>query len=132
MTSTAADISSTLLDWYDEHARDLPWRNPPGAPSPQDSDWPYRVWLSEVMLQQTTVAAVKPYFERFTDRWPSFEALAAAGDDEIMAAWAGLGYYSRARNLAKCAREVAARGGFPRRKQNCANCRASGHIPPQQ
>ena len=114
MTSTAADISSTLLDWYDRHARDLPWRNPPGAPLPEDSAWPYRVWLSEVMLQQTTVAAVKPYFAKFTGRWPTVEALAAAADEEIMAAWAGLGYYSRARNLAKCAREVAARGGFPR------------------
>lgn len=113
MTSTTAEISSTLLDWYDEHARALPWRIPPGAPLPQDASWPYRVWLSEVMLQQTTVAAVKPYFEKFTRIWPDIEGLAAASDDEIMAAWAGLGYYSRARNLAKCAREVAARGGFP-------------------
>ena len=80
---------------------------------PNDPAWPYRVWLSEVMLQQTTVAAVKPYFESFTTRWPTVEALAAAGEDEVMAAWAGLGYYSRARNLVKCAREVALRGGFP-------------------
>ena len=113
MTSTAADISSTLLDWYDAHARELPWRNPPGAPVPEDPSWPYRVWLSEVMLQQTTVAAVKPYFEKFLRIWPSVEDLASASDDEVMAAWAGLGYYSRARNLVKCAREVAARGGFP-------------------
>ncbi len=82
----------------------------PGAPLPDD----YRVWLSEVMLQQTTVAAVIPYFERFTARWPSVEALAVADDAEVMAAWAGLGYYARARNLLVCARTVAARGGaFP-------------------
>nr|WP_281501156.1 A/G-specific adenine glycosylase [Erythrobacter sp. F6033] len=102
-----------MLGWYDVHARALPWRNPPGEPVPNDPAWPYRVWLSEVMLQQTTVAAVKPYFEKFTQRWPDAHALAAASDDEIMAAWAGLGYYSRARNLAKCAREVASLGGFP-------------------
>lgn len=74
---------------------------------------PYRIWLSEVMLQQTTVAAVKPYFEKFTNRWPTVQALAAADDADIMAEWAGLGYYSRARNLVACAREVARRGGFP-------------------
>ena len=105
----AATVSEHLLDWYDAHARDLPWRAPPGTPPPD----PYRVWLSEVMLQQTTVAAVKPYFEAFTRRWPDVAALAAAPEDDVMAAWAGLGYYSRARNLVKCARAVAARGGFP-------------------
>ncbi|XUU59776.1 A/G-specific adenine glycosylase [Erythrobacter sp. HA6-11] len=110
----AATVSENLLHWYDQHARDLPWRNPPGLPVPDDPDWPYRVWLSEVMLQQTTVAAVKPYFAKFVETWPSVEALAAADDAEIMSAWAGLGYYSRARNLAKCAREVAAMGRFPR------------------
>lgn len=108
-----ASISDHLLAWYDRHARDLPWRLPPGSPLPDDPAWPYRVWLSEVMLQQTTVAAVKPYFEKFTATWPTVEALAAAPDDAVMAAWAGLGYYSRARNLLKCAREVAASGGFP-------------------
>ncbi len=108
-----ASISQSLLHWYDAHARALPWRNPPGMPPPNDPAWPYRVWLSEVMLQQTTVAAVKPYFEKFTQVWPTVFDLAKASDEEIMAAWAGLGYYSRARNLAKCAREVAARGGFP-------------------
>lgn len=107
--SATATISDLLLDWYDRHARDLPWRARPGAPPPD----PYRVWLSEVMLQQTTVAAVKPYFERFTTRWPSVEALAAAPEEEVMAAWAGLGYYSRARNLVKAARAVSERGGFP-------------------
>ncbi|MEM6477084.1 MAG: A/G-specific adenine glycosylase [Pseudomonadota bacterium] len=108
-----ATISDTLLDWYDAHARELPWRNPPGAPRPSDPAWPYRVWLSEIMLQQTTVAAVKPYFAKFTEIWPTVQDLAAASDEDVMAAWAGLGYYSRARNLVKCAREVAARGGFP-------------------
>lgn len=108
-----ASISDILLDWYDRHARTLPWRNPPGAARPDDPAWPYRVWLSEVMLQQTTVAAVKPYFAKFTATWPSVSDLALASDDEIMAAWAGLGYYSRARNLARCAREVAAIGAFP-------------------
>ena len=105
----AATVSETLLAWYDRHARDLPWRARPGAAPPD----PYRVWLSEVMLQQTTVAAVKPYFAAFTARWPDVEALAAAPEDDVMAAWAGLGYYSRARNLVKCARAVAERGGFP-------------------
>lgn len=108
-----ASISDTLLAWYDSHARDLPWRIPPGRALPDDPDWPYRVWLSEVMLQQTTVAAVKPYFAKFVATWPTVAALAAAGDDDVMAAWAGLGYYSRARNLVKCARAVAALGGFP-------------------
>jgi len=108
-----ASISDQLLTWYDQHARDLPWRLPPGEPLPDDPAWPYRVWLSEVMLQQTTVAAVKPYFAKFTQAWPTIEALAAASDDDVMAAWAGLGYYSRARNLVKCARAVAERGGFP-------------------
>ncbi len=102
-------IAASLLAWYDANARDLPWRARPGANAPE----PYRVWLSEVMLQQTQVASVIPYFEKFTARWPSFEALAAADDAELMAAWAGLGYYARARNLLACAREVAARGALP-------------------
>lgn len=104
-----ATVSAKLLDWYDAHARSLPWRSPPGTPAPD----PYRVWLSEVMLQQTTVAAVAPYFAKFIATWPTIEALAQASEEEVMAAWAGLGYYSRARNLVKCAGEVAARGGFP-------------------
>ncbi|MEL6237216.1 MAG: A/G-specific adenine glycosylase [Pseudomonadota bacterium] len=108
-----ASVSVSLLHWYERHARDLPWRIPPGGDRPRDPNWPYRVWLSEVMLQQTTVAAVKPYFAKFTQTWPSVFDLAQAPEEEIMAAWAGLGYYSRARNLVKCAREVAARGGFP-------------------
>lgn len=108
-----ASVSEILLGWYDAHARVLPWRNPPGAPLPDDAAWPYRVWLSEVMLQQTTVAAVKPYFAKFTAIWPTVFDLAAADEDAVMAAWAGLGYYSRARNLVKCARVIAERGRFP-------------------
>ena len=102
-------IAPDLLAWYDRHARDLPWRVPPGGP-PAD---PYRVWLSEVMLQQTTVAAVKAYFLRFTTLWPTVQALAGADDAAVMAEWAGLGYYARARNLLACARAVTAMGGFP-------------------
>lgn len=104
-------IAADLLGHYDVHARRLPWRAPPGANAAD----PYRVWLSEVMLQQTTVAAVGPYFAKFTDRWPSVEALAGAEDADVMAAWAGLGYYARARNLLACARAVAGQHGgiFP-------------------
>lgn len=110
MDASAQQISGVLLGWYQAHARALPWRSLPGSPSPD----PYRVWLSEVMLQQTTVAAVIPYFETFTRRWPDVAALAAAEEGEVMAAWAGLGYYARARNLIVCARVVAAGGGvFP-------------------
>ena len=101
--------AADLLAWYDVHARVLPWRVRSGA-------WadPYRVWLSEVMLQQTTVAAVTGYFERFVRRWPRVEDLAAAEDDAVMAEWAGLGYYARARNLLACARAVVGVGGvFP-------------------
>lgn len=102
-------IAPLLLDWYDRHARVLPWRVPPKGGTGD----PYRVWLSEVMLQQTTVAAVKAYFERFTTLWPTVADLAAAPDEAVMAEWAGLGYYARARNLVACARAVTARGGFP-------------------
>lgn len=109
MTTSRDMIAAELLTWYDSHARVLPWRAAPGEPAPE----PYRVWLSEVMLQQTTVVAVKPYFAKFTKRWPSVDDLAAAPEEDVMAAWAGLGYYSRARNLAKCARVVAELGGFP-------------------
>ncbi|WP_121114888.1 A/G-specific adenine glycosylase [Croceibacterium ferulae] len=104
------DRAASLLRWYDGHTRALPWRIPPGSNVRPD---PYRIWLSEVMLQQTTVAAVRPYFERFTTRWPDVPALAAAPVEAVMAEWAGLGYYSRARNLHACAQAVAARGSFP-------------------
>ena len=102
-------MSDLLLAWYDQHRRVLPWRALPG----EGAD-PYRVWLSEVMLQQTTVAAVRPRFAAWVARWPSVEALAAADEAEVMAAWAGLGYYARARNLVKTARAVAGAGAFPR------------------
>ncbi|WP_092900919.1 A/G-specific adenine glycosylase [Rhodobacter sp. 24-YEA-8] len=108
-----ADISVALLAWYDRHAREMPWRVGPAARAAGLRPDPYRVWLSEVMLQQTTVAAVRGYFLRFTARWPDVAALAAAPDEAVMAEWAGLGYYARARNLLKCARAVATRGGFP-------------------
>lgn len=106
VTANAAD---RLIQHYVDNSRALPWRSPPGAPPPE----PYVVWLSEIMLQQTTVAAVIPRFQRFLARWPTIEALAAASDEDILSEWAGLGYYARARNLIACAREVAARGGFP-------------------
>ena len=104
-----ANAANRLLEHYRKTARKLPWRALPGETPPD----PYRVWLSEVMLQQTTVAAVTPRFERFVTRWPTVEALAAAPDDEVFSEWAGLGYYARARNLVACARQVAAAGGFP-------------------
>jgi A/G-specific adenine glycosylase len=99
-----------LLVWYDRHARVLPWRAPRG----ERAD-PYKVWLSEVMLQQTTVKAVASYYARFLARWPTIEKLAAASLDDVLSVWAGLGYYARARNLHACAREVVARhgGDFP-------------------
>jgi A/G-specific adenine glycosylase len=97
---------SLLLDWYDRHARQMPWRIGPAARAEGIRPDPYRVWMSEIMLQQTTVAAVKSYFEAFTTRWPTVSDLAQAEDADVMAAWAGLGYYARARNLLKCARVV--------------------------
>ncbi|WP_295556370.1 A/G-specific adenine glycosylase [uncultured Hyphomicrobium sp.] len=106
-----SDTVAALLDWYDRERRDLPWRSKRGRRSE-----PYRVWLSEIMLQQTTVKAVIPFYETFLRRWPTIEALAAAELDDVLAAWAGLGYYSRARNLHKCAQAVVAEHGgqFPR------------------
>ncbi len=105
-----AAIAPLLLAWYDVHRRALPWRALPG----ETAD-PYRVWLSEVMLQQTTVAAVRPRFEAWVARWPDFDALAAADEAEVMAAWAGLGYYARARNLVAAAKVVVSEhnGAFP-------------------
>jgi len=104
-----ANAAERVIQHYVDNFRRLPWRSPPGAPAPAA----YRVWLSEIMLQQTTVAAVTPRFERFVARWPTIEALASARDEDVLQEWAGLGYYARARNLIACAREVAARGGFP-------------------
>jgi A/G-specific adenine glycosylase len=105
--------SKDLLAWYDRHRRDLPWR----ARAGEKAD-PYRVWLSEIMLQQTTVTAVKPFYQRFLDRFPTVQALADAPVDAVMQAWAGLGYYSRARNLHACAKAVVERYG--------------GHFPPTE
>jgi A/G-specific adenine glycosylase len=104
--STSAADADALLAWYDRHARRLPWRVGPRERARGVRPDPYRVWLSEVMLQQTTVAAVKPYFETFVRRWPDVAALAAATREEVMKAWAGLGYYARARNLKACAERI--------------------------
>jgi A/G-specific adenine glycosylase len=106
----ATALAERLLAWYDQHRRVLPWRAPSGTPAD-----PYRVWLSEIMLQQTTVVAVAPYFNDFLARWPDLAALAAADLDAVLHAWQGLGYYARARNLHACARAVVARhdGKFP-------------------
>src|SRR5579862_10030306 len=103
--------ATKLLAWYDGHRRALPWRALPG-----ETPDPYRVWLSEIMLQQTTVAAVDKYFRKFVARWPKVEALAGASLDDVRAAWAGLGYYSRAANLHRTAGIVAREQGgrFPR------------------
>ena len=108
MTSEAR--VADLLAWYDRHRRALPWRANAG-----ERPDPYRVWASEIMLQQTTVAAVKPYYERFMARFPTVKALAEAPSEEVMQAWAGLGYYSRARNLHACAKAVMEchHGHFP-------------------
>ncbi len=108
-------LRERLLDWYATHARALPWRVSPAARTAGVRPDPYRVWLSEVMLQQTTIPHATSYFLKFLERWPSVEALAAAGDGEVMGAWAGLGYYARARNLLACARMVANEHGgvFP-------------------
>ena len=104
------DPSADLLRWYDRHARTLPWRVPPGEKRAPD---PYHVWLSEVMLQQTTVAAVAPRYLAFLARWPTVKDLAAADEGDVLREWAGLGYYARARNLHACAKRVAV-DGFPR------------------
>src|SRR5690242_13950773 len=97
-------FSGWLLEWYRANKRDLPWRR---------SRDPYRIWLSEVMLQQTRVAAVVPYYERFLERFPTVDALAVAPEQELLAAWSGLGYYSRARNLQKSAKKIQDAGRFP-------------------
>ena len=101
-------LSTEILAWYDVHARDMPWRVGPLARQSGQRPDPYAVWLSEVMLQQTTVAAVREYHNKFMLLWPNVADLAAAQDADVMAAWAGLGYYARARNLLKCAREIVA------------------------
>ncbi|MGB3500427.1 MAG: A/G-specific adenine glycosylase [Mesorhizobium sp.] len=111
----AGDFAARLLDWYDRSHRDLPWRVSPAQARAGVRADPYRVWLSEIMLQQTTVQAVRAYYADFLTRWPDVASLAAAENDDVMRAWAGLGYYSRARNLKKCAEKVVADhdGRFP-------------------
>ena len=99
-----SQLPPPLLAWYRENARDLPWRR---------TRDPYRIWVSEIMLQQTRVAAVLGYYARFLDAFPTVEALASAPEDRLMKLWEGLGYYSRARNLQRAAKLVADRGGFP-------------------
>jgi A/G-specific adenine glycosylase len=115
MSETAPPLGDALLAWYDRHARIMPWRVAPADRARGLRADPYHIWLSEVMLQQTTVAAVRDYFRRFVARWPTVRSLAAAEDAAVMAEWAGLGYYARARNLLKCARAVVADHGgvFP-------------------
>jgi A/G-specific adenine glycosylase len=112
---SATDLRRRLLDWYDRNARALPWRVGPADHARGVRQDPYKVWLSEVMLQQTTVPHATPYFLDFTRRWPTVSDLAGAPDADVMAAWAGLGYYARARNLLACARAVAEKHGgvFP-------------------
>ena len=101
------DFSDKLLFWYDHYHRTLPWRIAPADILKGEKPDPYRVWLSEVMLQQTTVEAVKPYFKKFVTKWPDIFSLAKADLEDVLKAWAGLGYYSRARNLKQCAEQVA-------------------------
>ncbi len=115
LNSATSDRSTKLLHWYDRHHRVLPWRVSPSEQASGIKPDPYRVWLSEIMLQQTTVEAVKSYFVKFVERWPTVQAMAKASEDDILRAWAGLGYYSRARNLKKCADAVASQhnGRFP-------------------
>jgi len=111
-------IGKSVLDWYDANHRELPWRVNPSDAANGMIPQPYHVWLSEVMLQQTTVQSVTPYFHKFLALWPNVMALATAPNDDVMAAWAGLGYYSRARNLHKCAKMVMENfgGQFPSTK----------------
>jgi A/G-specific adenine glycosylase len=114
-TQTEPELSAKLLGWYDNYARELPWRTRPREVAIGKRTDPYRVWLSEIMLQQTTVGAVKAYFLKFVQYWPSVSALASADEEDVLKAWAGLGYYSRARNLHKAARQVVDQygGEFP-------------------
>ncbi|WP_421792437.1 A/G-specific adenine glycosylase [Hyphobacterium sp.] len=108
------ELRRTLLDWYDREGRTLPWRIRPENRAAGKVADPYAVWLSEIMLQQTTVQHATPYYFKFLERWPTVHDLAAAEDDNVFAAWAGLGYYARARNLLACARAISKAGGeFP-------------------
>jgi len=140
--STADTIPSAILEWYDQHARTLPWRVSPADRANGIQPDPYCVWLSEIMLQQTTVVTVKAYFERFTARWPRISDLAAEPQEEVLKEWAGLGYYARARNLHKCAQMVAQDmdGSFPETEEGlltlpgigprCPDRRKHSTLPP--
>jgi len=110
-------LSDLLLAWYDVHARKLPWRINPGSTEIPD---PYHIWLSEIMLQQTTVVTVIPYYEEFLRKWPTLEDLAQADLDQVLSQWAGLGYYARARNLHKCAQYITdeLQGVFPNNEKS--------------
>jgi len=113
-----ADMRTRLLDWYDAEGRSLPWRIRPEDRKTGRTADPYAVWLSEIMLQQTTVPHATPYYGKFLERWPTVHDLASAHEDEVFAAWAGLGYYARARNLMACARAVSEAGGrFPKNEK---------------
>ncbi|MCC3862455.1 A/G-specific adenine glycosylase [Pseudemcibacter aquimaris] len=116
ITDKKPEFVDALLDWYDHNARTLPWRISPEAKRGGIKPDPYHVWLSEIMLQQTTVATVKSYFEKFMEKWPTLEKLAEADLDDVLTEWAGLGYYARARNLYKCARTIHddLGGNFPK------------------
>ncbi len=113
-----SDFSKLILEWYDQHARELPWRMT-GGTKPN----PYHIWLSEIMLQQTTVATVKSYFSKFLKRWPTLQDMAASPQEEILKEWAGLGYYARARNLHKCATVLtdSYNGEFPQTEAELKN-----------
>jgi A/G-specific adenine glycosylase len=114
MTVYPTSLRQALLTWYDTHARTLPWRTLPQERAQGLINDPYKVWLSEIMLQQTTIASVKPYFERFVIAFPTVEALASAPIEAVLGLWAGLGYYARGRNLHTCAKAIVGAGGFPR------------------
>ncbi len=127
LRKVAEPKADDLLAWYDRHRRVLPWRAPPGRRAD-----PYHVFLSEIMLQQTTVKAVGPYFADFISRWPTVSDLAAAPLEQVLSAWAGLGYYARARNLHACAKAVVERHGgeFPSQEEALLALPGSAPIPP--
>ena len=112
-----ADFTATILKWYEENRRELPWR---------DTHDPYAIWLSEIILQQTRIEQGRAYWQRFMERWPSVEALAAATEDEVLRLWQGLGYYSRARNLHKAAQQIVAMGGFPKTLEGIKSLKGVG------
>lgn len=114
MNHQLSDMPRLLIDWFQSNARELPWRVSPSDRERGKRPVPYHVWLSEIMLQQTTVKHAIPYFNKFIKRWPSLDAFASADNDEVMSLWAGLGYYARARNLLRCAKAIRETGEFPR------------------